>query len=318
MQRLIQRAFFYLEFPSSFSSSFELKADVVPKEIQDPMGARLKLVLDKNIPVNFIINKIKKIAEQVINRSQPSFIQTYQTFVDNLIIFAWIRVLLPLYENCYLQAIKKKVDSRQELINIFVASVENEALVPLFDEDEITDLKLHVSKVKICYQACFPFSWNFHMWCLDKLQIISDDTLNTESIRINDKVLNTCVLLKSNLDEGGDDAFLKLNQCSLETCEFYAEDVIRGKFHAYFSIEDSDQIAEILKDIVLCMVQIVIGKNSLMSIPSIETVLYYFENVITKYVQLVFLFKNEAVVIPEIRKTLSNCESTMPLERLTM
>ncbi|ETN97207.1 hypothetical protein RFI_40324, partial [Reticulomyxa filosa] len=212
-------------------------------------------------------------------------------------------------------AIKKKVDSRQELINIFVASVGNEALVPLFDEDKITDLELHLWKVKVCYQACFPFSWNFHMWCLDKLQIISDDTLNAESIRINGKVSKTCALLKSKLDKDGDDVFLTLNQCSLETCEFYAKDVIRGKFHAYFSMEDSDQIAEILKDIVLCMVQMVIGENS---IPSIETVLYYFENVITKYVQLVFLFKDETVVISEIRKTLSNCESTMPLEQLTM
>ncbi|ETO05203.1 hypothetical protein RFI_32193 [Reticulomyxa filosa] len=103
MQRLIQRAFFYLEFPSSFSSSFELKADVVPKEVPDLMIKRLKLVLKKNIPSNYVINEIKKVAEQVIKRSQPSFIQTYQTFVDNLIIFAWIRVLLPLYENCYLQ-----------------------------------------------------------------------------------------------------------------------------------------------------------------------------------------------------------------------
>ncbi|ETO07988.1 hypothetical protein RFI_29403, partial [Reticulomyxa filosa] len=310
MQRLIQRAFFYLEFPSSFSSLFELKADVVPKEIQDLMIAKLKLVLVKNIHVNFIINEIKKIVEQVIKRSQPSFIQAYQTFVDNLIIFAWIRVLLPLYENCYLQvflfAIKKKVDSRQELINIFVASVENEALVPLFDEDKITDLELHVWKVKVCYKACFPFSWNFHMWCLDKLQIISDD---------NDKVLETCALLKSKSDKDGDDVFLTLNQCSREICEFYTKDVICGKFHAYFSMEESDQIAEILKDIVLCMVQMVIGEDS---IPSIETVLYYFENVITKYVQLVFLFKDETVVISEIRETLSNCESTMPLEQLIM
>ncbi|ETO06134.1 hypothetical protein RFI_31261, partial [Reticulomyxa filosa] len=205
-----------------------------------------------------------------------------------------------------------------ELINIFVASVENEAFVPLFDKDEITDLELHVWKVKVCYQACFPFSWNFHMRCLDKLQIISDDTLNTESIGINDEVLKTCALLKSKLNKDGDNAFLKLNQCSPETCEFYVKDVIRGKFHAYFSMEDSEQIAKILKDIVLRIVQIVIGKNNLMSITSIETVLYYFENVITKYVQLVFVFKDATVVMSDVKEILSNCELTMSLEQLTM
>ncbi|ETN98084.1 hypothetical protein RFI_39438, partial [Reticulomyxa filosa] len=203
-----------------------------------------------------------------------------------------------------LSAIKNKVNSRQLLINIFVASGKNEALVPLFDEGEITDRELHVWKVKVLYRACFPFSWNFHVWCLGKLQDIvkksKDGTVDTELTGINAEVLKTYSILKSKLDVDGDN------------------DVIRGKCHAYFSMEGSDQIAEILKDIVLCIVQIVIGKNNSVSIPSIETVLYYFEHVVTKYVQLVFLFKEEAVVISDIKETLSNCELTMPLEQLTM
>ncbi|ETO00586.1 hypothetical protein RFI_36855, partial [Reticulomyxa filosa] len=329
MQRLIRRAFFYLEFPSSLIPSFELKVDLVPTEIQDLMVERLKLVLKKNIPINYFINKIKQEAEQTMkrqNESQPSFFQTYQITVDNLITLGWIRVLLSLYENCYLQAIlsaiKNKINSRQLLINIFVASGKNEALVPLFDEGEITDQELHVWKVKILYRACFPFSWNFHVWCLGKLQDIvkksKDDTVDTELISINAEVSKTYSTLKSKLNVDGDNVFLLLNQCNPEDCGCYAKDVIRGKFHAYFSIEDSDQIAEILKDIVLCIVQIVIGKNNSVSIPSIETILYYFENIITKYVQLVFLFKDEAAVISKIKETLSNCELTMSLEQLTM
>ncbi|ETN98085.1 hypothetical protein RFI_39437, partial [Reticulomyxa filosa] len=81
MQRLIRRAFFYLEFPSSLIPSLELKVDLVPTEIQDLMVERLKLVLKKNIPINYFINKIKQEAEQTMkrqNESQPSFFQTYQ------------------------------------------------------------------------------------------------------------------------------------------------------------------------------------------------------------------------------------------------
>ncbi|ETN99143.1 hypothetical protein RFI_38339 [Reticulomyxa filosa] len=338
MQRLIQRAFFYLEFPSSLSSSFELKADLLPKEIQDLMIRRLKLVLEKNIPAKCVINEIKKKAEQSVKKEQsepqPGFIQIYQTIADNLIILGWIRVLLSLYENYYLQVFicffgyehMKKNEQTQKnihkgnIFDIFIAGTKSEVLVPLFDEDEITDRELHFWKVKVCYQACFPFSWNFHMWCLDKLQNIArkfnNDIANVEPIGINDKVLKTDAILKSNFSGDDGNVFLLLNRCSFKNCGFYVKDVIRGKFHAYFSMEDSDQIAEILKGIVLYIVQIIIGKDIPVNISSIETILYYFENIITKYVQLVFLFKDTAVVISDIKEILSSYELVMPLEQL--
>ncbi|ETN99488.1 hypothetical protein RFI_37984 [Reticulomyxa filosa] len=262
MQRLIRHAFFYLEFPSSLRSSFELKADLLPKEIQDLMIRRLKLVLGKNTPVNYVIDEIKKKAEQSVkteqSEPQPSFIQIYQTIA----IFS---------------VIKNKVDSSQQLIDICIASTKSEVLVPLFDEGEITDRELHLWKVKVCYQACFPFSWNFHMWKFN------DDIANVEPIGINDKVLKTDAILKSNFSGDDGNVFLLLNRCSFKNCGFYVKDVIRGKFHAYFSMEDSDQIAEILKGI---------------------------------YVQLVFLFKDAVVMISNIKEILSNYELIMPLEQL--
>ncbi|ETO00101.1 hypothetical protein RFI_37358, partial [Reticulomyxa filosa] len=326
MQKMVQRAFFYLEFPLSLNVPFELKESLLPKEIQAMMITRLRWVLKKNIPFQRIVEMTKKKVEQVLakkpNESHHSFIQLYQTMVNNIIALGWTRVLLSLYENCYFQvlftifwAMKNK---NKQLINIFVASAENKWLVPLFDKGELSDEELHLCKVKVSYRADFPFSWNFHIWCHKAIGTYvksksKRSDYDNEEFATNTMVLQDCNYLNKSLN-GDEKPFRLLTRCSPENCEFYAKDVIRGNFHMYLSVKEDDQLTDIIKGVVFCLIELTV-QNEAISIPLIETIFYYFKSIITKYVHFLSLCDDETV-LSSLKKGLSADERVLPLNKL--
>ncbi|ETO11385.1 hypothetical protein RFI_25987, partial [Reticulomyxa filosa] len=321
MQKMVQRAFFYLKFPSSLNVPFELKENLLPKEIQAMMVTRLRWVLKKNIPFQRIVEMTKKKVEQILakkpSESHHSFIQLYQTMVNNIITLGWTRVLLSLYENCYFQTIFWAMKNKnKQLINIFVASAENDRLVPLFDKGELSDEELHLCKVKVSYRADFPFSWNFHIWCHKALgAFVKSKSKRSDydnEVATNGMILQGSNYLNKSLKEDGKSLQL-LTECSPENCEFYAKDVIRGNFHMYLSVKEDDQLTDIIKGIVFCLVKLTV-QNEEISIPLIETIFYYFKSIITKYVHFLSLCDDETVLL-NLKKGLS-ADEVLPLNKL--
>ncbi|ETO05785.1 hypothetical protein RFI_31616 [Reticulomyxa filosa] len=96
------RAFFYLEFPSSLDIPFELKENLVSREIEEMMIKTTEIGIKEK---HFFSAKVEQALSKEANGSQHSFIQTYQTIVNNIITLGWIRVLLSLYENCYFHVV---------------------------------------------------------------------------------------------------------------------------------------------------------------------------------------------------------------------
>ncbi|ETN99789.1 hypothetical protein RFI_37678, partial [Reticulomyxa filosa] len=312
LKKNLQRAFYYLKLPSFHSTLLKIKHgfgdfSVLSKPMHDMLIERLKKEVNKMTDNNTICEILEK---GLYKKSQPHkneyqgrFIQNYENIVDSLITKGWLQVLLALCENCYLKAALDNLN-QSDLSSIFVNSAKDEQFIPISDQTNTLNKHLHFFKVKVLYKAQFPFSWNFHLWSVSQIQEshvwhtdadkwVHEHIVGLKKRRnratIDDEILKIAYSFKKILDVHGKQFFL-LNNFEKEECAMYTKDVIRGMFHRYISVEANNDIPDIVKGIVFWVGEIIIDETSLkISIPLIEVILYYLEDVIGNYVQLLSL-----------------------------
>ncbi|ETN97473.1 hypothetical protein RFI_40056, partial [Reticulomyxa filosa] len=166
------------------------------------------------------------------------------------------------------------------------------------------------------YETQFPFSWNFHVWCFDKISntmellLPSGNMIRAQQDKIvissNEDGEKSANRLKDIL-QTRNEPFTLLNKCN-------PQNVIRGKYHMYIKLKGDNQLCACIKGIVFCMVWLVSEKNNRIHIPMIESVFYHFDNVIVQFVLLLSLCKND-IKLSDIIETLSKANKN-PLDQL--
>ncbi|ETO34103.1 hypothetical protein RFI_02991, partial [Reticulomyxa filosa] len=325
LKKNLQRAFYYLKFPNFHYTFLKMKhgfgdSNVLPKTMHDMMIERLKKEVSKmtdGYTICDILNK--KLYKKLLlfeNGQQFSFIQNYKHVVDSLITKGWLHVLLALYENYYLEAALDN-PKQSRLVNIFVDCAKDEQFVAISNHENIPSKNLHFFRARALYKAQFPFSWNFHVYYA--AQILKYCTLCNErnewkNVTINDPITaeNSITVNKElNMIEFLNKSSSILEQCDEGECAKYAKDVIRGMFHRYISVQENDDIPDIVQNIVFWIGGVLMEEtDATISIPMVETILYYFENVIGTYTQLLSLCDDQEIR-SSIKRFLSNMPSTL-------
>ncbi|ETO32008.1 hypothetical protein RFI_05108 [Reticulomyxa filosa] len=317
LKKNLQRAFYYLKFPSFHKVLLKIKhgfgdVRVLPNTIQNLMKQRLKQEVNKMTGGHTICEILEKGLYKKLqlhkNGHQYSFIQNYENTVDSLITKGWIQVILSLNENGYLEAVI--VNPKKSLPTIFVESASNASFLPLSTHENILDKNLHFFKLKVLYRAQFPFSWNYHIWFITQTRgsylwwkdtdnwihrhIIGLNTHKNKAI-VDEEILITVYCVKKIMHFNGK-LFSLLKGCDEEECAMYTKDVIRGIFHRYIPIQANDDVPDIVKGIVFLIGGIVIEQTSMkINIPLIEAIFYYLEDVIENYIQLLSLCDDQEI-----------------------
>ncbi|ETO01886.1 hypothetical protein RFI_35552 [Reticulomyxa filosa] len=287
LKKNLQRAFYYLKLPS-FNALLKIKHgfgdfSVLPKSIHVVMIERLKKEVNKMMEGYTICELLGYKKLQLYKNG--SFIQNYENTVDSLITKGWTQALLALCENCYLENLPL-------LTEIFLESPKDEQLVPTSNYTNALDRNVHFSRAKVLYKAKFPFSWNFHVYNLRRLTALHicmhDFIFQDNAIPlVNLQQLLISIIIERLLCSK---AFHLLDQCEVQECAMYTNDIIRGTFHSYLFVHENDDISNIATNIVFSISKIITNEiNQKINISMIEMILLIFEDLIRGYIRLLTL-----------------------------
>ncbi|ETO05439.1 hypothetical protein RFI_31957, partial [Reticulomyxa filosa] len=303
LNKTLQSGFYHLKFSHLIDAPFALSnlfgmQDPKWTKVQSVMIQRLQWTIQETIPTDDVLCEVNESFQQNLNAlHRYNLVKEYQNVVDYVVTVGWTRVLLSFYDNCYfkvvfiiitiifknwkvlLQAINDKNESMQQMKQIFLSSAMTK-IIPLFGASGVLEKHAHLYCPTMRYEAQFPFSWNFHVWCFDKisntmkLPLPSGNMTHVQQDKIvissNEDVEESANRLKDIL-QTRNEPFTLLNKCNPQSCEYYTKDVIRGKYHMYIKLKGDDQLCACIKGIVFCMVWLVSGKNNRIHIPMIES-----------------------------------------------
>ncbi|ETO02982.1 hypothetical protein RFI_34425, partial [Reticulomyxa filosa] len=316
----LQCGFYRLKFSNLIKVRFELTNLFGSRllEMQNVMLQRLQRIIRKTALMDDLILDFS-FQQTMQTKQRNNYTKECQFVVDSV-------TQKKQQKKIFLQAIQNKTESTRQLENIFLQSAGNASLIPLIEWDEVWGKQLHLYNVKVDYEALFPFSWNFHVWCFERIDKILDMEIflfstithtnfrpKNNTISSNEDVEKSANRLR-NILQTCNEPFTLLNKCNHQNCEYYTKDVIRGKYHMYIKLQGDDQLCACIKGIVFCMVWLVSGKNNRIHIPMIESVFYHFDNVIVQFVLLLSLCKND-INLSDIIETLSKADKK-PLDQL--
>ncbi|ETO00887.1 hypothetical protein RFI_36553, partial [Reticulomyxa filosa] len=179
LNKTLQCGFYHLKFSHLIDAPFALSnlfgmQDPKWTKLQSVMIQRLQWTIQETVPTDDEFCEVNDSFQQNLNAMHCyNLVKEYQNVVDYVVTVGWTRVLLSFYDNCYfkvvfLQAINDKTESMQQMKQIFLSSAMTK-IIPLFEASGVLERHAHLYCPTMRYEAQFPFSWNFHVWCFDKI-----------------------------------------------------------------------------------------------------------------------------------------------------